>query len=308
MKVFFDVARLLPDLPRGEDACAERLAGSLRQREGVQRVHLTEEGSVRSLCVHYTKPEMSRAHIIELVRTLAAQLAQSIGHARWDLGDSVSAARLREAVQLLEDQQGVLKAYADAAADPATNAACYLCAEYLRDRTGLPALQEALGSVGIQALTLAADAPDYAAPATDANEAASRGLLQRRSLTTTEITRDVRSGLLSVHVAGPPGPEDLEALTLALEEQVSQDRCSGLLFHLTDFRARTAGTHALQERLFKIITVDVMCDYPAPPIAFVAPRSWARWVRSVLEPSVSSAVSYFDGTHVLAARSWLANA
>ena len=148
MKVFFDITRLLPDLPSGEDACAERLAGSLRRRERVQRVHLTEEDGVRSLCVHYTKPEMSRAHIIEVVRTLAAQLAQSIGHARWDAGGRLSAPRLREAVQLLEDQQGVLEAHADTAR--------YLCAEYLRDRTGLPALQEALRDAGIQARALVA--------------------------------------------------------------------------------------------------------------------------------------------------------
>ena len=148
MKVFFDVARLLPDLPNGEDACAERLAGSLRRREGVQHVHLTEEDGMRSLCVHYTKPETSRAQVIEMARTLAAQFARSIGHARWDVGERLSATRRREAAALLEDQQGVLGAHVDAAR--------YLRAEYLRNRTGLSELQEALGSVGIHARLLVA--------------------------------------------------------------------------------------------------------------------------------------------------------
>ena len=157
MKVFFDIARLLPDLPSGEDACAQRLAGSLRRREGIRRVHLTDEGGAQVVCVHYAKPETSRARIIEIVQTLAAQLARSIGHARWDAGGRLSAPRLREAVRLLEDQKGVLEAHADTAR--------YLCAEYLRDRTGLSALQEALRDAGIQARALVAKpaAPGVAA-------------------------------------------------------------------------------------------------------------------------------------------------
>ena len=163
MKVFFDIARLLPDLPSGEDACAERLAGSLRQREGVRRVHLTEEDGVRALCVHYTKPEMSRAHVIEVARTLAARLTQSIGHARWDVGERLNASCLREAAALLEDQQGVLGVHVDPPR--------YLCAEYLRDRTGLSELQDVLHEIGIRARALVAT-PDAPGAATQERSAA----------------------------------------------------------------------------------------------------------------------------------------
>lgn len=123
-----------------------------------------------------------------------------------------------------------------------------------------------------------------------------------------ETTCNVRSGLLSVHVTGPPGPKELAALTRTLEEYIAGGRCAGLLFQLDDFGERARETPALAERLFKIITVDVVRDYPAPPIAVVAARSWARWVRGALAPSVSSAVSYFDGAHLPAARSWLLDA
>lgn len=179
MKILFDLAQLLPDLPSAEDACAERLAGSLRRREGIRRVHLTEEGGARTLCVHYAGPEVSRARIIEIAETLAAQLARSIGHARWDVGEALGAPRFREAVELLQDQRGVLDAYAEAAAGAAaaaaTNTARYLCAEYLRDRTGFSTLHEALRKAGLEARALVATPGDATAPSDAPTGDASHG-------------------------------------------------------------------------------------------------------------------------------------
>lgn len=142
MKTHFQVCQFLPNVPSVEDACVQRLAGSLKSRSGVHRVHVIGSGQRACLCVHFSAEETNRTCILEVAQKLARQLASHIGHVRWQVLSEVDAALLAEAAKLLRSLQGVLEAHIDEAGT--------IRAEYFHDQTGPGTIQAVLREAGIE--------------------------------------------------------------------------------------------------------------------------------------------------------------
>lgn len=115
-KLRIDLPLLLPDVPSTADACVDRLIKSLRDRRGVDYVHIkqAEESRPPQLCIHYDPQELSLSRIRELTAAAGAEISSNFGHKKWQL-DGVSHQRRAKTVSdgLLQ-LTGVLEANADA--------------------------------------------------------------------------------------------------------------------------------------------------------------------------------------------------
>jgi len=69
----FDLPLLLPDVPDAEEACVDRLTVRLRDRAGIDRIHVapSETEAPDRLCVHYDRSEIDEAAVRAVLRSTA---------------------------------------------------------------------------------------------------------------------------------------------------------------------------------------------------------------------------------------------
>lgn len=142
MKTLLQIDQFLPDVPNAEDACVQRLIGSLKGRSGIRRVYIAGMGPAASLCIHAENAQWDRERLIRVVTALAEQLMRRIGHFQWHLRE-LSTSLLEEAAQLLRSKRGVLEAHVDSPEE--------ITIEYLRAKTSPDAIRMALRESGIKA-------------------------------------------------------------------------------------------------------------------------------------------------------------
>lgn len=140
-KLRIDLPLLLPDVPSTADACVDRLLQSLRNRQGVDDVHIkqAEEGNPPQLCIHYDPQELSLSRIRELTAAAGAEISSNFGHKKWQLDGVSHQRRAKTVADGLLQLTGVLEANADATG--------LLQVEFDRSRIAEPAILEKLSEL-----------------------------------------------------------------------------------------------------------------------------------------------------------------
>lgn len=140
-KLRIDLPLLLPDVPSTADACVDRLIQSLRNRQGVDDVHIkqAEESNPPQLCIHYDPQELSLSRIRELTAAAGAEISSNFGHKKWQLDGVSHQRRAKTVADGLLQLTGVLEANADATG--------LLQVEFDRSRIAEPAILEKLSEL-----------------------------------------------------------------------------------------------------------------------------------------------------------------
>ncbi|MEP9369963.1 heavy metal translocating P-type ATPase [Xanthobacter sp. VNH20] len=113
-KLRLDIPLLLPNVPDAADACVRRLISEIREREGIEQVHVAadESGELAQLCVHYDPNVMSLARIRELAESAGARITERFGHVVWRVKGITHERRARTVAENLRKLPGVVEANA----------------------------------------------------------------------------------------------------------------------------------------------------------------------------------------------------
>lgn len=111
-----DLPLLLPNIPGTADACVKRLQVLLRNREGVEDVHVRGgTGDVPAqLCIHYDPDRLPLARIREIVKAAGAEVTGRFGHALWHMDGIPHQRRADFIADQLRQLPGVLETSASA--------------------------------------------------------------------------------------------------------------------------------------------------------------------------------------------------
>src|SRR5699024_12579199 len=86
-KLTINLPVLLPDVPDVQDKCVARLITTLEGREGIDCVHIKNDGEpVSQLCIHVDPEVVSLQRIKNLARQPGAQLQDTYGHLPLEVG------------------------------------------------------------------------------------------------------------------------------------------------------------------------------------------------------------------------------
>lgn len=141
-KLRLDLPVLLPSIPGEADACVERLRQLLRNRPGVDEVHVRPGAAEKppQLCIHYDPDQLSLTRIRELAKAAGAEISSRFGHLQWQL-DGVNHQRKAGSVaDRLQKLEGVLEAN--------SNASGLLHIEFDREKTSEEVIRAELSSLG----------------------------------------------------------------------------------------------------------------------------------------------------------------
>jgi len=107
-----DIPLLLPEVANDADACIDRLASSLRGREGVSEAHIDARAQ---LCIHYDPAILSLARVRSLATSAGAAITEEYGHINWQVDGLSHQRRARMVSERLREQAGVIEAEASSA-------------------------------------------------------------------------------------------------------------------------------------------------------------------------------------------------
>jgi Cd2+/Zn2+-exporting ATPase len=141
-KLRVDLPVLLPSISGEADACVQRLQQLLRNRVGVDEVHVRPGAADKppQLCIHYDPDELSLTRIRELAKAAGAEISSRYGHLQWQL-DGINHQRKAASVTYrLQQMEGVLEACA--------NASGLLHIEFDREKTSEDAIRVELSNLG----------------------------------------------------------------------------------------------------------------------------------------------------------------
>lgn len=111
-----DLGLLLPSVASDADPCIERLRATLDGREGVTRVHITQEDGTGRLCVHFDPDRLSVAQVESLAEAAGLELERRYVHVDLDVEGLTNERRARLVGERLRALPGVLHARASASA------------------------------------------------------------------------------------------------------------------------------------------------------------------------------------------------
>ena len=142
--VRIDLPVVLPDVPGTKDACVERLASSLQDRDGVNRAHIApaENGQPARVCVHYDPETISLPRIRQMARSLGTELTDRYGHLSWAVRGISHPRRARTIAKRLRRIEGVVEAEVSAAEQ--------IRVEYDRSVTSAEAIRDVLRDMGVR--------------------------------------------------------------------------------------------------------------------------------------------------------------
>ncbi|NWE52822.1 heavy metal translocating P-type ATPase [Brevundimonas sp. P7753] len=107
------LARLLPDVPRGSDACVDRLITSLRERQGVFEAHLADRDGVPVLCIHYDPDLVTLQQVRQAALKAGVEISERFGHVSGWLTGLRHARHARTVQDALAEQDGIVEAAVD---------------------------------------------------------------------------------------------------------------------------------------------------------------------------------------------------
>ena len=141
-KLRLDLPVLLPNIPGEADACVQRLQQLLRNRPGVDDVHVRPgaEEKPPQLCIHYDPDQLSLTRIRELAKAAGAEISSRFGHLQWQLDGMNHQRKAGSVVDRLQKMEGVLEANA--------NASGLLHIEFDREKTSEDVMRAELSSLG----------------------------------------------------------------------------------------------------------------------------------------------------------------
>lgn len=114
-KLTLDIPVILPDIPDHKDKCVSRLIGTLKGRDGVDRVHIkTDESKEPKLCIHFDPETISLKKIKTIAQQTGAKLHDIFGHMLVKVNGIRHSRDARSITRQLRDVDGVVDAYASA--------------------------------------------------------------------------------------------------------------------------------------------------------------------------------------------------
>jgi Zn2+/Cd2+-exporting ATPase len=140
--VQLDLADVLPNVPDGRDACAERLVRAIEGKEGVLRAHVEEPpGAPARLCLHYDDDRLPLPRVRELALQAGTALTGRYGHLTLGAGP-MQQRRARTLAERARRLPGVLEAVGTASGT--------FRVEFDRQATTEGALRQALAGIGLR--------------------------------------------------------------------------------------------------------------------------------------------------------------
>jgi len=136
-----DLPLLLPEIPHARDACVERLLDLLAKKEGIEEVHIIEEGKSALLCLHYDADLLPLAEVGRIARAAGANITERFGHAVLPIRAINSEDAARRTEQVLLSVEGMLAASVNIPAQRAR-------VEFDRQLVSLEAIEQVLREMG----------------------------------------------------------------------------------------------------------------------------------------------------------------
>lgn len=157
-KLRLDIPIVLPGIPDADDACVTRLTSEIRDREGVEEVHVTAATPEKSaqLCIHYDPEMLPLSRIRELATLAGAKITERFGHVLWKVTGIAHQRRARTIADRLRSLKGILEAEASVAG--------VVRVEFDRSEGSETAIRDALAAMGIMVVDRAAAARALHAP------------------------------------------------------------------------------------------------------------------------------------------------
>jgi Cd2+/Zn2+-exporting ATPase len=114
-KLRLDIPFLLPGVPDADDACVTRLISEVRNREGIEDVHVAAVSAESAqLCVHYDPDIMPLSRIRQFVTSAGARITERFGHVLWQVEGLSHQRRARTVADRVRALPGVREAQASA--------------------------------------------------------------------------------------------------------------------------------------------------------------------------------------------------
>lgn len=114
-KLRLDIPLLLQGVPDADDACVARLISEVRNREGIEDVHVAAVSAESAqLCVHYDPDIMSLSRIRQFVTSAGARITERFGHVLWQVEGISHQRRARTVADRVRALPGVREAQASA--------------------------------------------------------------------------------------------------------------------------------------------------------------------------------------------------
>ncbi len=111
-KLKIKIPLLLPEVPDEKDQCVQKLLNQLKDKEGLEKVHVAEEteNGVPQLCFHYDPEIISLDRIRSLAEQAGAEITQKLGHKLIEVEGIRHTRHARQIERNLQDLKGIIEA------------------------------------------------------------------------------------------------------------------------------------------------------------------------------------------------------
>lgn len=111
-KLKIKIPLLLPEVPDEKDQCVQKLLNQLKDKEGLEKVHVAEEteNGVPQLCFHYDPEIISLDRIRSLAEQAGAEITQKFGHKLIEVEGIRHTRHARQIERNLQDLKGIIEA------------------------------------------------------------------------------------------------------------------------------------------------------------------------------------------------------
>lgn len=111
-KLQIKIPLILPDVPDEKDSCVQKLIASLKDEEGIEKIHVTDNtrNALPQLCFHYNPDIISINRITFLAKQTGAELTAKIGHQLFEVSGIRHIRQARQIEEIIKKQQGILEA------------------------------------------------------------------------------------------------------------------------------------------------------------------------------------------------------
>lgn len=111
-KLKIKIPLLLPEVPDEKDQCVQKLLNQLKDKEGLEKVHVAEEteNGVPQLCFHYDPEIISIDRIRSLAEQAGAEITQKFGHKLIEVEGIRHTRHARQIERNLQDLKGIIEA------------------------------------------------------------------------------------------------------------------------------------------------------------------------------------------------------
>lgn len=111
-KLKIKIPLLLPEVPDEKDKCVQKLIQSLQQKDGLEKVHVSEEAEngVPQLCFHYNPDVISLDKIRLLAEQASEEITKKLGHKLIEVDGIRHTRHARQIERNLQDMEGIIEA------------------------------------------------------------------------------------------------------------------------------------------------------------------------------------------------------